>query len=70
MVLGLSLPATSNPASSVRVTPVRTEVPAKKAGIDSSVTALALVIGPALVREVNMCDKRFHLLQCIENTKL
>ena len=56
MELALNPHVTSNLASSVRATHARTEVSAKKVGIDSSATAPALASGHALVREVNMCD--------------
>lgn len=48
-------PAISSRGSSARVTRARTVASVKKAGIDSSVTALALGTGHAPVREVNVC---------------
>lgn len=53
MALASNPLATSSQANSVRATRARTEVSAKKAGIDSSVTALALASGHAPVKEVN-----------------
>lgn len=55
MALALNLRATSNLASSVKAIHARTEVSAKKAGIDSYVTALALATGHVPVKEVNVC---------------
>lgn len=53
MVLASNPHATSNQENSVRATRARTEVSAKKAGIDSFATALALATGHAPVREVS-----------------
>lgn len=55
MALALSLHAPSKLSSSVKATHAKTEVSAKKAGIDSFATALALATGHAPVREVNVC---------------
>lgn len=55
MALALNPRATSNLASSVKAIHARTEVSAKKAGIDSYVTALALATGHVPVKEVNVC---------------
>lgn len=52
MALASNPRAISNLASNVRATHARTGESAKKAGIDSSVTALALDTGHAPVREV------------------
>lgn len=54
MVLALNLHAASNLESNVRATHAKTEVFAKRAGIDSYVIALALATGHAPVREVNV----------------
>lgn len=47
--------ATSSKGSSARATRARTAASVRKAGIDSSATALALGTGHAPVREVNVC---------------
>lgn len=55
MALASNPHATSKLASNVKATRARTEVSAKKAGIDSYATVLALATGHAHVTEVNVC---------------
>lgn len=54
MALESSLLATSNLANNVKVTRARTEVSAKKAGIDSYATVRALATGHVPAREVKV----------------
>lgn len=55
MALASNPLATNNRGSSARATRAKTVASAKKAGIDLSVTALALDTGHAPVKEVNVC---------------